>query len=229
MLDKCRLFADIGADHGRLSAIALMQRKAERALVTDISDKALQKARTLITRLGLKERVIFSVSDGLDALKALNGENADAVFILGMGGETVGGILRRGYERLCGSTLIMSVHTDIPALRAAVVDIGYRIREERIAHDSGRDYVLMKCMPALPNEPAYTEEELMMGAELMRSLPSAWKPLLDRRLRLLTQGIAAMEQAGLQKDAERLGLFKREYDYVTSALRRLEEKNRHEG
>lgn len=223
MLGKCGAFADIGADHGRLSAAALLQGRAEHALISDISEKALSKARALIARLGLEERATFAVSDGLDALDALGGRRADAVFILGMGGGTAGGILRRGRDRLNGAALIMSAHSDIPVLRAAVCDIGYRIRDERVVRDGGRFYVLMKCLPALPDERPYDEKELYLGAGLMSAMPSEWLPLLRRNERLLKKCIAAMEAAALQKDGERLTLFRRELGYVTDMLKRCGE------
>ena len=102
-------------------------------------------------------------------------------------------------------------------------EIGYRIRREVLAQESGRIYTLMKCLPTEQGEPAYTDEQLLLGPGLLETLPPLWLPVLMRRKRLLTQGIAAMEAAGLQKDEARLSAFQRELAYVERAIGRCEE------
>ncbi|MCI5957748.1 MAG: class I SAM-dependent methyltransferase [Clostridiales bacterium] len=213
-------FADIGADHGRLSAAMLLNDHARHALVADISPCSLEKARGLIARLGLNDRVTFAVADGLDAL---GGSAVDLAFILGMGGDTLSGILRRGRPRLRGAALVLGAHTALPLVRETICQIGYRIRQEAVVHDSGRDYVLMRCTPAQKNEPAYTEVECLLGPVLMRECPPGWLAVLKRRKRLLTQEIEAMRAARLQKDAERLAHSVRELSYVEACLRRYEQ------
>ena len=53
-----QVFADIGADHGRLSAVMLLA-GARSALVADISAAALEKARKRLHALGLDNRATF--------------------------------------------------------------------------------------------------------------------------------------------------------------------------
>ena len=53
---------------------------------------------------------------GFAALGALK-QPPDTVFVLGMGGETIGGILRRGHTRLGGAALILGAQTDLPMVR----------------------------------------------------------------------------------------------------------------
>ena len=219
----CALIADIGADHGRQSAAALMRGVAQHALIAVVSAKALEKARARVFRLGLEDRAVFAVADGLDALSALAGQSADTIFILGMGGDTLSGILLRGQARLAGATLVLSAHTDVPALRQTVCDVGSRIHQEAVAQDGERYYILMQCQPAAPHEPTYDDEALWLGPELLKTLPPLWKPVLERRMRLLKQGIGAMERAGLRKDEARLDAFRREMVCVRRALDRYEE------
>lgn len=222
LAEQCAVGADIGADHGRLSAALIMRGIARRMLIADVSEKALQKARLCIGRLGLERQAVFAVADGLDALDAVPDEPVDTAFILGMGGETVSGILLRGRDRLRGATLILSAQTDLALLRQTLCDIGYRARREEVVLDGGRYYILMKCQPARPDEPVYTEEELWLGASLLKALPPLWQPVLVRRKRLLEQATAAMRDAALDKDAQRLEAFERELGYVTRALARYE-------
>lgn len=208
-----RTFADIGADHGRLSAVMLLG-GAQRALVADVSAAALQKARKRLHGLGLEDRAVFSVADGLDALCDWPYSTPDGIFILGMGGDTVSGILTRGHMRLNGAELVLGAQTELPVVRRTLCDIGYRIRREVVASEAGRDYVLMHCSPAATDEPVYCEEELLLGPGLMREPAPQWLPVLERRRRLLAQGIEAMQRSRAVKDEQRLQLFLREAGYV---------------
>lgn len=218
LAENCRTFADIGADHGRLSAVMLLQDENRRALVADISAPALQKSRDLIGRLGLNSRVTFAVANGLDALDSLTDEQPDTVFILGMGGDTVSGIIRRGADKLHGAALILGAQTDLPMVRQTLCESGYRISREVVASEGKHDYVLIRAEigPA-----SYTEEELLLGPVLLGELPENWLPLLERRKKLLSTGLAAMQATRLAKDAERLALFEREIGYVQRAISRL--------
>ena len=222
LAEGSRVFADIGADHGRLSTVMLLQDERRYGLVADISALALEKARTRITRMGLADRVTFAVSDGLDALDKLQDHKADTVFILGMGGETVSGILDRGRNRLRGASVILGAQTELPLVRQTLSAIGYCIRREVIASESGRDYILMRAEPGTAD---YTEEEILLGPVLLKELPLSWRPVLERRERLLSQGISAMQSTRLNKDQARLALFEREIGYMPRALARLRKED----
>ena len=218
---ETKVFADIGADHGRLSAVLLLNDPERLALVADISAPALSKARTLIERLGLTERAVFAVANGLDALDACREHIPDTIFVLGMGGETVSGILRRGQNKLQGARLILGAQTDLSAVRSTLVEIGYRIRREVVACENERDYILIRAEVSQEHEACYSEEELLLGPSLLRQLPQNWSPVLIRRMRLLEQGIHAMTSSANAKDSERLALFQRELQYIQKALAQL--------
>jgi len=235
LVQPCKLCADIGADHGKLSAALLGDGRAEHMLVTDISEKALAKARKLLAYARLSDRATFAVADGLDALDALRGKQADVVCIVGMGGDTIAGVLRRGENRLCGAALVLGAQTELPVLRQALCDIGYRLREERVAEAASRPYILMRATPSAENEPLYTEKELLLGPCLLRELPAGWEQVLRRKERLLETAIAAMEQAESQKKPDampteqatsqrksnRLPIAKQELVYIQETLAAL--------
>ena len=217
LAENCRMFADIGADHGRLSAVMLLQDESRKALVADISAPALQKARDLLGRLELNSRAVFAVANGLDALDHYDG-HPDTIFILGMGGDTVSGIIRRGADRLHGAALILGAQTDLPMVRRTLCEIGYRICRETVASEGKHDYVLIRAEKGTAD---YSEEELLLGPVLLSELPQNWLPMLERREKLLATGLAAMQATRLEKDAERLKLFEREIGYVQQAIKRL--------
>ena len=178
----------------------------------------MQKSRDLIARLGLNSRVTFAVANGLDALDVLQNEHPDTVFILGMGGNTVSGIIRRGANKLNGAALILGAQTDLPMVRQTLCDIGYRICHEVIASEGKHDYVLIR---AEVGQISYTEEELLLGPVLLQEMPQNWLPMLERRMTLLHKGLQAMRASKLDKDAARLALFERESSYIQQVMDNL--------
>lgn len=223
MAVPCRICADIGADHGKLSASLLCRGLCEHVLVSDISDKALEKSRTLLGGLQLNEQVTFSVADGLDGVSLLQ-KPLDTCFILGMGGETMAHILEEGQHALGGATLILSPQTDIPLVRATLVGIGYRIRREEIIPSGRRHYVLMRAEPATQGERPYTAEELILGPVLMKERPAAWEAYLRREEQYAETAVNAMEKATTNKDPERLAHFRGTLSLVRAALRSYEKE-----
>ena len=214
----CETCADIGCDHGRFGAVLLTEGRCQRLLAADISDKALSKAKVRLSALGFSQQTVFAVADGLSALDALPDGHADTVCILGMGGETVAGILRRGASRLQGATLILGAQTELFLTRDALQQIGYRLVDERAVTVDGRLYLLMCAQPAPADAPPYDERALLLGPCLLASHPPAWKPWLMRRHRLLTAAIHAAQQATNAMDSARLASMVRELQYVHDAL-----------
>ncbi len=91
-LSKARVFADIGCDHGYCTAYMLDNGLCERAYISDISKKSLQKAETLLAPYIQEGRCVPVVADGFKGLK----EPCDLVLIAGMGGEVILRILSDG-------------------------------------------------------------------------------------------------------------------------------------
>jgi tRNA A22 N-methylase len=72
LAENCHVFADIGADHGRLSTVLLLQDESRFALVADISPLALEKARALLPD-GAEETacwVDFTENNGIVSARA---------------------------------------------------------------------------------------------------------------------------------------------------------------
>ena len=225
MVSPCKLCADIGADHGKLSAALLMDGRAEHMLVADISEKALAKARVLLAGRQLTGKATFAVADGLAALDALDGQKADVICALGMGGDTIADMLRKGAAKLNGALLVLGAQTELPVLREALCEIGYRLREECVAEATGRFYVVMRAEPAKAGEADYTEKELLLGPCLLKALPPAWEPILKRREALLIKAQAAMAQAVRQDAIGRQRAVAQELTYIQETLAALEEKH----
>jgi len=156
-VEPCDIIADIGCDHGRLGAMLLLENRARHLIASDISEKSLQKAKHCLQRHGLTGRAEFFVADGLDALT----QKVDTICILGMGGETLSGILLRGQSKLQNAALVLGAHTNLYVVRKTLQAIGYRISGEQLVRSEGRMYVLVRAEQGNGLEEPYTRRELM--------------------------------------------------------------------
>ncbi len=160
----CRVAADIGADHGRLSCWLLAKGRCDKMIVSDTSPLSRGKARDLFISYGLMERVILSGEDGL---KALHG-SPEAIIICGMGAGSIIGILSQEVP-LQGARLILSAQTELPLLREAVGKKGYCIQKEHVGRANGRFYLIMS---AEPGRQRLTDTQRALGIN-MTDTPSA--------------------------------------------------------
>lgn len=138
--------ADIGCDHGRLAASLLQQNICERVVASDVSEPSLQKAKSLLTYIGVSDRVSFRCGDGLSMLTA--GE-CDAVAILGMGGTLMCRLLDACDIPLMGAKKIvlqpMRAQRDI---RAYLYRHRYQITDDRIVREGSRLYQVFRAVLA---------------------------------------------------------------------------------
>ena len=171
LVPPCAIAAEIGADHGIISAHLLSRGTCGRMVVSDISAASLLKARRLFASHGLKGRADFRVADGLEALDA----PVEAVVIAGMGVRTITGILARGRGRLHGAALVLQTNTGVAGLRAWLAGNGFRVDAERLSREGRRFYIAMR---ATEGYAAYSEKELYLGPCLIKERP----PLLREYL-----------------------------------------------
>ncbi|MBQ8160448.1 MAG: SAM-dependent methyltransferase [Clostridia bacterium] len=187
LYDPCSLGADIGCDHGLLPCHLLRQGICDRMICADLSEKALQHARSNIHMRDLDSRAIFVCADGFDALRAVP-DAPGCVSLMGVGGRVARNILLKGADLLRGATLILSVHRDVPLGRQALQEIGYQICEERLCLENGRFYILWK---ARPGSMQLTQEEMLLGTKLFDEDDAVLLPYLRRRISILEKQCAA--------------------------------------
>ena len=213
LIGNCESYADIGCDHGRLGAFMLQCGQCKRAVLTDISEPSLRKARNLIGILGLSDRAVFAVGDGARALN----EPVDAVVIAGMGGATIADIVRDGRERLGNARLILQPNVAAPQLRETLSECGYEIADERVAQDGRRNYVVICAQPGHAN---YCERELIVGPVLLKNLPGELEPYARFRLKVAKKALSGAEAS---EDAAQTEPLQREiaiWEEVLECLRR---------
>lgn len=141
LYEPCEWGADIGTDHAFLPCHLLRSGICQHMIAADVSEKALARARENLTRQKLIERAEVVLADGLDAITRPCG----CISVMGMGGELMGKILRKGQNRLQGAVLVLGAHTELHLVREAIRDIGYHIVQERLCKAAGRFYVFWRA------------------------------------------------------------------------------------
>ncbi|MBQ8081300.1 MAG: SAM-dependent methyltransferase [Clostridia bacterium] len=194
----CDIGADIGCDHGKLALNLLYAGKVKRMIAADLSAVSLQKARRLFEAHQMADRARFLAGDGFSALD----EPVDAAAILGMGGDTLSGILLKGKERLNGCSLILSAHTCCEHVRRTLGEIGYHIADERIALAAGRYYVVLRAEYGHALEP--DERQLFLGPMLSLGAPD------QQYWGYLTRRLAAYEDSQSSEGQKRRDWLKEE-------------------
>ena len=132
---KNNLVADIGCDHGKLSAYLIKNNLAQKVYATDISEKSLLKARILCEKEGL-DNIFFFQGDGFSAFDIL----PDCAVIAGMGGEIISHIILHKNAR---TKLVLQPMKDSDILYKTLIENGFCINEVRIVREEGRFYEII--------------------------------------------------------------------------------------
>ena len=128
--------ADVGTDHGYLPVWLRQQGICETVIASDIAPGPLEAARASARRYGV-EGVEFRLCPGLEGIRP---EEADAVILAGMSGETMAGILGEARWDWTGKCLILQPMTKRAELLTWLYDHGLHIREEKPVTERGRLY-----------------------------------------------------------------------------------------
>ena len=145
MLSGYNTIADIGCDHGRLTAALLQKDMCSEVIASDISEPSLNKARQLISHIDLSDRVSFRIGDGCSVLHPFE---ADAITMLGMGGTLMCRILDACPLPLMGAkAVILQPMRAQDEIRRYLYQNRYHIVADKIVSDHGRLYQIFKAEP----------------------------------------------------------------------------------
>jgi len=134
--------ADIGADHGFLSAVLALGGAAH-VYACDIRPGPLQKAAQTVEKYACADRVSLHLADGLEAISA---GMADDIVIAGMGGEVIAGILQRApWLADARYRLLLQPMSKEEALRRWLAENGFAVEKEACVTAAGRSYAVIKA------------------------------------------------------------------------------------
>ena len=223
---------DVGCDHGYLPVYLIQQKKIPSAIAMDVRKGPLSRAKEHIRQYGLEEYIQTRLSDGLENLKAGEG---DTLVIAGMGGPLMERILTDGQSvRDSFSELILQPQSDIPHFRRFIQSQGFQIVEEKMVEEESKFYPMMRVVRTCPegdgnenlvSEAApYTLEEAFGKFLLKEHNPVLYRYLLrEERIRA---DILKQLQAAPQAEAvtARIREVKEEAQLIKAALAEYESK-----
>lgn len=223
---------DVGCDHGYLPVYLIQQKKIPSAIAMDVRKGPLSRAKEHIRQYGLEEYIQTRLSDGLENLKAGEG---DTLVIAGMGGPLMERILTDGQSvRDSFSEMILQPQSDIPHFRRFIQSQGFQIVEEKMVEEEGKFYPMMRVVRTCPegdgnenlvSEAApYTLEEAFGKFLLKEHNPVLYRYLLrEERIRA---DILKQLQAAPQAEAvtARIRKVKEEAQLIKAALAEYESK-----
>jgi len=163
LVDPEAILVDVGADHGKL-LIYLRQHR--------IIAKGYGVENKMGPYLVLSNNLVKSQFTNLHAIYQ-NGiaslpEDADTLVLAGLGGEAIIGILDAGREHLKQiKVIIVDAHRSLERVRRFVVNIGYRITEEKIIKERGIYYSLVKFHQT-PSKVTYSDFEYRYGPIIIK-------------------------------------------------------------
>lgn len=177
-VEDAKIAADVGCDHGFVSAAMIREGRAKRVIACDISAKSLQKTQELIRVCGL-EGINTVVSDGLNALV---GERLDCIVIAGMGGLLMRDILAEGLALIKGKReLVLAPQGNEYELRVFLYENGYRICDEAVVWEDGHYYQIILARQGEATPPG--EVYLHFGYHTARRKDVTQKAFLMNKLR----------------------------------------------
>lgn len=189
-----RTVADVGCDHGKLTAH--LAQKGFFVIGTDINKKPLEVAKSTCSAMGCMEQVSLRLGDGLQPLQPLE---AEQIVIAGVSAETILHILDdAGWIRTQGIRLVLCPATKIPLLRQGLCHRGFLVLDETPVVVSGRCYTVI-CAEYTAETWEPTQEFCLIGKTATKPFASELRDdtaiKLEKQLRGMAKESDEYEQA----------------------------------
>ena len=132
---------DVGTDHGKLAVALVISGKADFVTASDINEKPLEKARTLVSELALSDKVRIFLTDGLNGMED---SSPDQIIIAGMGGELIRDIMSAAqWIKNPNIRFILQPMTTAPELRRFLYEEGFTIECEGAVSEVDKVYEVL--------------------------------------------------------------------------------------
>ena len=201
VIPECKVFADIGCDHGLMTKAMLESGKCDSAIISDVSAKCLLKAQELLKDYIDGGRVTSVVSDGFDNLPP-----CDLALIAGMGGEEIVSILTKA--DFLPDKLVLQPMKNADKLRRIAISLGYAIKRDYVFYTGGIFYDLITLEKG---EDFLTEDEAEFGRDNLKSDNEDFKKLIKikvEKVNAYLKNPALSEQVRREMQGELLRLRK---------------------
>ena len=157
-LEPCESFADIGCDHGYCTLYMLKNGLCKTAVISDISEKCLDKARKLLSAYIKEGRVQAVCCNGLSEID----KNTEQVLIAGMGGEEIINILKNSF---IPKSFVLQPMKNVRLLREYLIGCGAEISVDEYFENGGKFYSVIKGKKE-GKTPTYAAVNLLFGKNI---------------------------------------------------------------
>lgn len=190
-LDKCESFADVGCDHGYCTLYMLKNGLCEKAVISDISAKCLQKAERLLRGYISCGKVLPVCCDGLEKID----ENTSQILIAGMGGEEIVNILKTAY---IPRSFVFQPMKNERKLREFLVQNGAEITLDKPLVIGGKFYYVIKGKRQ--GKSSYSEAQYEYGKDLKSAETKAYMGVELKKMQgYLTREMSEQHRLELEK------------------------------
>lgn len=140
LCDYVKCIADIGCDHGYVSAELILSNKCDKVVATDISPRSLDKAIRFCDSLNINSYISFREGDGFNVI--YKQDKVKQGIIAGMGGMEIINILENKHLKL--KNFILQPMRDVVKLREYLIQNRYKIIYDYLVFDDGIFYNILK-------------------------------------------------------------------------------------
>lgn len=208
--DHCKVIADIGCDHGLVSAELILEDKAQRVISTEISKECLNKAIMLANRINILPFISFRECDGFKLITKY--DKIDQAVIAGMGGKKIIDILENKPKNLWN--FVLQPMSDEVELRNYLVNHKYKFVMDKLIKLDDKYYTIMKVTKG---KQKLSELEIQFGFSNFReNYQVLYSYLMEKKQKL----VALKQKFGLLNDKNEELLY-----YINQALELFENKD----
>lgn len=140
LVDEYKTIADIGCDHGYVSAELILSNRCEKVIATDISRNSLYKAIRFCDSLNINNYISFREGDGFKVI--YKKDKVKQAIIAGMGGMEIIKILEN--KKFGLKKFILQPMHDVVKLREYLIGNRYKILNDFIIYEDGIFYNIIK-------------------------------------------------------------------------------------
>lgn len=186
---------DVGTDHAYLPTAMIQEGKISSAIAADLRQGPLSRAKATVWDCGLTDCVAFRLCNGLTGIQP---EEAEAVAIAGMGGETIAEILKAApWTRTRDIPLVLQPMSSMENLRVWLGKNGYSILKEDLAREG--DTIYTALLVRAGEMESLTPAECWAGKNSNHPLRGAWLEHWLSKTNNALEGLAKARQEGLEE------------------------------
>ena len=193
LIGSGKTFADVGCDHGYISKAVIDNNKFEKVILSDVSEKSLEKAKELLSQYG--DKVEFIACDGFLGYTT----TPDEAIIAGMGGEEIIKILS---ESKMPESLVLAPQKNTEKVRKFLLENGYRLEKDFTFYTAGKFY---DAILAKIGSDEYSPMEVIFGRDNLKQKPQAFIKKIQAEIDLLN-GVVESDASQLNKERAKLRL-----------------------